>query len=378
MYKKIIIKYAELSTKGKNKSDFIKQLERNMINICDLRPIVFHDMMIIDFSKSNLEKLEYVFGISYYSPTIEVNTSLEEIKNAAIELSKKWNKFDKFRIKTKRNWKEFKYTSNEIDKIIGSEILSKNENLTVDLKKFDHKLNIYIRKDKTYIFADKIIGLGGYPTGISGNVILLISGGIDSPVAAWELMKRGLHVDFLSFITPPHTDDETTQKILKIIKILNNYQGTAKLYTSNYTSILNLLGLTSMQSYKIILMRRSFYRISTLLAKKYNYKAIANGDNIAQVASQTLESLNVIQSATNVPIFRPLLTANKIDTINKSKKIGTYDTSIIRAKETCELFAPKKPITKPRLEKVELLEKELPNLSEYEYENFKNIELKII
>lgn len=378
MYNKIIIKYDELTTKGKNKKDFIIQLKNNMKEIQDLNPIVFHDMMLLDYSKENLDKLKFVFGISYYSPAIEIENNIEEIKKSSIELINKQDNVKSFKIETKRNWKKFNYKSDEINKIIGAKILENNKELSVDLKNFDCKINIYIRQNKSYIFLDKIKGLGGYPVGISGCVLLLISGGIDSPVAAWELMKRGIHVDFLSFITPPHTDSKTTQKINQIIKLLNKYQGESKLYTSNYTSILNLLSLTSKQSYKITLMRRSFYRIATQFAIEKNYIAIANGENIGQVASQTLESINVIQASTHLPILRPLLTANKIDTINKGKTIGTYEISIIQAKETCELFAPKSPTTKPNLETAKYLEKELPNLIEWENKSLKNIKLEII
>lgn len=236
----------------------------------------------------------------------------------------------------------------EIAASLGGFIL-KNTEYKVDVRDPDFKVEIEIRQDFTYVFVDRINGLGGYPTGVNGKVLHLISGGIDSPVAAFEMMKRGIHIDYINFITPPHTDELTLQKVEDIINLLIKYQGYAKLYRSNYTYLMNYLGLTSNQAFKITLMRRSFYRIVSTIAKRDGYLGLSNGENVGQVASQTLESMSVIQDAASLPIYRPILTADKLETVTKGEKIGSYKISIRPGNEACELFAPTNPVIKPKL-----------------------------
>jgi len=219
------------------------------------------------------------------------------------------------------------------------------------------------------------MGLGGMPMNTSGQTLHLLSGGIDSPVAANLLQKRGLKVSFLNFITPPHTDKTTEYKINEIVKILTKYQGDSTLYQINYTKIMNYLSLVENQKYKITLMRRSFYRIASIIAKQNNIMVLSNGESLAQVASQTLESICNISSVTNLQIFRPLLTNDKNETILISEKIGTYNISIIKACETCELFAPKNPITKPKINVIENLEKSLIEIENLESEAIKNMKI---
>lgn len=263
-------------------------------------------------------------------------------------------------------------TSEALSRGIGHAIGKKYPQLSVDLKNPDANIEIEIRKDKTYIFKKRLPGLGGFPVGINGKSIILLSGGIDSPAAAFLFMKRGVHVDFLNFITPPHTDQITIQKINKLISILVKYQGEAKLFRSNYTDLMNLIGLTSNQSYKIILMRRSFYRIATMIANKHSYKSIGNGESIGQVASQTLDAMKTIHSETIFPVITPLITYDKQEIIDLSKKIGTYKISIQHAKESCEIFAPKEPVIKPNIQTSQNLENELNEIKNLEENNFKN------
>ena len=186
------------------------------------------------------------------------------------------------------------------------------------------------------------------------------------------MMKRGVHIDFLNFIVPPHTDQKTIIKVNKIINLLNKYQGKTILYRSNYTKLMNYIGLTYRKEYKIILMRRSFYRIASNLALKNKYQGISNGENLGQVASQTINSMHVIQNQSKYPVYRPILTNDKLETINEAKKIGTYEISIKKANETCELFAPKNPVIKPRIYELEKLEKDLDELSNLEFQNVEN------
>lgn len=375
MYDLILIRFGEISLKGKNKINFINQLSKNIKKICKMNSNeikVEIDRIYLKYNKDYLEKLNYVFGISSFSPVIKVDTSLKDIENKLIYITKN-KKNITFKIESRRNWKHFELNSLEMNKYFGSIVLNNNPLLSVDVKKPDLNLNIEIHQKQTYIFWEKHKGLGGLPVGISGSVIHLISGGIDSPVAALEMMKRGVKVDFLSFVTPPHTDDLTIKKINDIIQLLTQYQCDSKLFSFNYTDIMNYLSLVSNQSYKIILMRRSFYRIASILGIENKYLGISNGENIGQVASQTMEAMFVIHDQAKLPIYQPLLTNDKIETITLGQKFKTFDISIIKACEACELFAPENPITKPSLKDVEILEKdELPLLEKLEIDNIKN------
>ncbi|MCC3161076.1 MAG: tRNA 4-thiouridine(8) synthase ThiI [Mollicutes bacterium PWAP] len=368
-YNEILIRFGELSTKRKNKMLFVRKLAKNIKNIVGLHCEVQFDRIFLKYSEKNIEGLKKIFGISSFSPVIKVETNEKNIKESIKNLIKEI-KTDNFRVTVKRHWKEFPKTSMEYAKELGGFIL-RNTDWKVDIKN-GLKIEVEIRKEYTYIFAKRYKGLGGYPTGINGKVLHLISGGIDSPIAALDMMKRGIHVDFLNFITPPMTDFKTVEKIDKIINKLIEYQGSAKLFRSNYTDLMNYEGLTNFQSYKIILMRRSFYRIASKLAIKYNYLGISNGENIGQVASQTLESMLVIQSQSELPIYRPILTADKQETINRSIKFGLYEISIQKANETCEMFAPDNPIIKPKLKVAKKLEDELELFPKLEKENLEN------
>ena len=374
MYEKILIRYGELSTKGKNKMSFVRHLAKNIEKLVGERPTFEFDRMYLSYSEENMKALQYIFGIQSYSPVLKVKTTEEDIEKGIFKILR--TDLKTFKVAVKRHWKDFTIGSMEYAAKLGGVIL-KNSELKVDVKNPDLKVEVEIRKDYSFIFIERTPGLGGYPTGINGKVLHLISGGIDSPIAALEMMKRGIHVDFLNFITPPHTDELTTQKVLDIISLLNKYQGSAKLFRSNYTSLMNYIGLTSKQSFKITLMRRSFYRIANKIAKEHKYLGISNGENVGQVASQTLESMNVIQNVSELPIYRPILTADKIETINKAEKMGTYEISIRPGNEACELFAPVNPVIKPQIWEAEKLELELNNLAELELENIKK-EIEII
>lgn len=373
MYTDILIRFGELSTKGKNKMTFVRHLGKNIQNVLGEKPRIIFDRMFLNYSEENMKNLQYIFGIYSYSGVCTVDTNEELIKEKLLELLK--GKEQKtFKVIVKRHWKGFPKQSMDYARELGGFIL-KNFDFKVDVRNPELSVEIEIRQDKTYIYVDKVLGLGGYPTGINGKVLHLISGGIDSPIAALEMMKRGIHVDFLNFITPPHTDERTKEKVIKIIKLLNQYQGPSILFRSNYTDIMNYIGLTSKQSYKITLMRRSFYRMASTIAEKHKYLGISNGENVGQVASQTLESMAVIQEQSTYPIYRPILTADKLETIIKAKKFGTYEISIEQGEEACELFAPKSPVIKPTLFDARMLEKELDMLLDLEAKNIdENIE----
>ncbi|NQZ65711.1 MAG: tRNA 4-thiouridine(8) synthase ThiI [Mycoplasmatales bacterium] len=374
MYSDILIRFGELSTKGKNKMRFVRYLGKNIKRLMEVKPLIEFDRMYLPFSEENISGLKNIFGIHSFSPVVKTATNEDEIKNTILKLIE--NKNGKtFKVVVKRHWKGYNDSSMGFASKLGDFILE-NSNYKVDVKNPDFRVEIEIRENFTYVFIDRINGLGGYPTGINGKVLHAISGGIDSPVAAFEMMKRGIHVDYINFVTPPFTDDITNKKIDKLLNLLVKYQGETKLYRSNYTDLMNYIGLVSKPSFKIILMRRSFYRIISQIAKDENYLGISNGENLGQVASQTLESMRVIQNVAKLPIYRPLITADKLETVDKAEKIGTYKISIERANETCELFAPKNPVIKPKIWEAEKLEKELEELERFETLNIKeNIQI---
>ncbi|WP_369085875.1 tRNA uracil 4-sulfurtransferase ThiI [Metamycoplasma spumans] len=376
MYQKILIRYGELTLKGDNKKDFIQQLKKNLAMYIQKDDIkVEYDRAFIKYSPENFEALKYIFGISSYSPVFEVKNNLEDIEEVVKNIIKE-KTFNSFAIDARRHNKNFHMSSSELNMHFGGVVLKNTENKTVNLKSPDLKIYIEIRDYSAYIFIDYVYGLGGMPVFSSSKTLHLISGGIDSPVAAHLLQKRGLEVVFLNFITPPHTDKLTTDKIDRIINQITKYQGQATLYQINYTKIMNYIGLVSNQKYKITLMRRSFYRIANKIANKFNIKAISNGENLAQVASQTLESIYTISEVCDLPIFRPLLSFDKNETIKIAEKIDTMEISIQRACETCELFAPKNPVTKPNREEARRLEEELNLLDQLEDEVINEMQIK--
>lgn len=381
MFKYILVRFGELSLKGKNKMSFVYQLAKNIRKICKINANdmdVQIDRIFLPYSQENMENLGFVFGISSFSPVIKCDSNLEEITNSLIKSMASEKKT--FKISSRRKWKEFSLDSLEMNQYFGSVIL-KNFDIKVDVRNPELEISIEVHQKFTYIFVDKIKGLGGLPVGVSGTVIHLLSGGIDSPVAALEMLKRGVNVIPLAFISPPHTDQLTIDKLHQISNLINKYQGSTHLILFNYTDIMNYIGLTSNQAYKIILMRRSFYRIANQIAIKNNCLGISNGENLGQVASQTMEAMHVIHSQSKLPVYQPLLTYDKLETIEKAQKFKTFEISIIKACETCELFAPDKPATKPNLQSAEDLEKELPMLEELEkkcLENkIENVYLKI-
>lgn len=363
MYKKILIRYGELVLKGKNRTTFIKQLGSNIKEILNTEYEMEFDRMYIPYLEENLKNLKYVFGISSFSPVIETNKNLEDIQSAITKLINK--NASTFKIAARRNDKSFELNSDQLNNLLGGFVL-KNSHLKVNVKNPDQIFNIEIRKNSVYVFDKSINGIGGIPVGISGKVLHLISGGFDSPVAAYLLMKRGFKVDFLTFVTPPQTDETTINKIKNLTKVLSRYQKESNLYVCDFSLISSYIEFTEFKSFKIILMRRSFYRIASELAKQNEILMISNGENLAQVASQTNESMAVIGSSIKNEILRPLLTYDKNEIINLSKVIETHDISILKSKEACELFAPKNPVTKPTEAKTLRIESKLDELKTYE------------
>lgn len=357
----ILIRYGELSTKGKNRYLFINQLEKNLkaklIAFKYLNIVATHSRMLIYLNEHQTNPIEIeqitniirnTFGITSFSFAKQVIKDLNVIQKEILTLISNLE-FKSFKLDVNRIDKKFHCTSLEIINVIAELILDYKKGCQVNLTNPQLTIYLEIQIDNVFIMFDKITGLKGYPVGIAGKVLLLMSGGIDSPVSAYLLMKRGLEVHYLHFITPPYTKDESLQKVINLVKTLGVYGGNvaSKLYICNFSSLQQELNHIPLSSYQITIMRRMFMRIANYLARKLRIKILATGDSLGQVASQTIESLSVIADVSDMVILRPLITYDKNEIINIAKNINTYKTSIIPFIDCCSLFVPQNPVIKP-------------------------------
>lgn len=354
----IMIKYGELTTKKDNRKQFIKILTQNIERLIKEEYEIIKDnsRMYIKCKNANKisKKLQKIFGIHGISIVYKVNNNYEDVLNKSLEIMDKNKKT--FKVITKRADKNFETSSMDYSKKIGGLIL-KNSNYKVDVHNPDIILNIEIRKEGTYIYTNELKGAGGYPVGVQGKGLLMLSGGIDSPVAGYLSMKRGINVECLYFESPPHTSEEAKNKVKKLAEILNEYSGKIKLHVVPFTKIQEEIYKKCPDNYMITIMRRMMYRIAEKYAKKIKAKIIINGESIGQVASQTLDSMVCINEVTNMPVIRPVATYDKLEIIDIAKKINTYETSILPYEDCCTIFVPKHPVIKPELEKVKEYEK---------------------
>ena len=352
----ILIKYGELTTKKANRKVFINMLSRNIELLLQAYPIqICKDRvrMYVEVEERYLgevaSKLTHVFGIHSIVICYPVDTNTEKIKEKVLELLSEKN-FKTFKVATKRADKTFPIPSMEFNNVIGGHIL-KNKNCKVDVHNPDLLLQIEIRKEGTYLYTEELPGSGGYPVGIQGKGMLMLSGGIDSPVAGYMALKRGVDVECLYFESPPHTSLEAKNKVLKLASILNEYSGRIKVHIVPFTKIQEEIYRNVPDSYIITIMRRMMYRIAEAYGKKRKCKIIINGESIGQVASQTLTSMAIINSVTNMPVIRPVACLDKLEIIEIARRIGTYETSILPFEDCCTIFLPKHPVIHPELEK---------------------------
>lgn len=350
MDKLILIKYGELTTKKDNRNFFINTLEKNIKNLIGEDIVIKKDRVRMYIECDKVEevalKLQKIFGI--YSIVIchKVNNNTEEILGKALEIMDSSKKT--FKVVTNRADKNFPTPSMEFSRIIGGLIL-KNSDFKVDVHNPDITLTIEIRNNGTFIYTNELKGAGGYPVGIQGTGLLMLSGGIDSPVAGYLTLKRGVNVECLYFDSPPHTSIEAKNKVLKLASILNSYSGHVKVHVVPFTEIQEEIFKKCPDTYMITIMRRMMYRIAEKYSEKIGAKIIVNGESIGQVASQTLSSIECINNVTNKPIIRPACCLDKLEIINIAEKIGTYETSILPFEDCCTIFVPKHPVINPKL-----------------------------
>ena len=380
MEKVILIKYGELTTKKGNRNLFIKILTKNieeMLQNYDVNIIKNRVRMFIEVNDHKFEEvvnqLKKVFGLHsiVICERIESN-DLEEIKKIAKMILEKKD-FQTFKVVTDRADKTYPVKSMEVSRQVGGYLLKYLQDKKVDIHRPELTLSIEIRTEGTYFYTEEVEGCGGYPVGIQGKGMLMLSGGIDSPVAGYLTLKRGVQIECIYFDSPPHTSIEAKNKVLKLASILNEYSGHIRVHIVPFTKLQEAIFKNCDPTYMITIMRRMMYRITERLARKRNCKIIVNGESIGQVASQTLTSMSVINEVTNMPVIRPLACMDKLEIIRMSEKIGTYETSILPFEDCCTIFVPKHPVIHPDLKKA----REMETTFDYEtliQECIKNVE----
>ena len=374
-YQSFLIKYAEIGLKGKNRYKFEDALVQNIRNALNEWSSIFNvykeqERIYIDsnedfseFYDDVVEKIKKVFGVFSISPIKKIGLTLDykELSNEVISfIDELYGREDNysFKVKTRRVNKDFPMHSDEISAELGHDILEEFKNTRVDVHNPEHTIFVEIRKHIN-IYSEKIEGPGGLPVGTSGKAMLLLSGGIDSPVAGYMVAKRGVVVEAIYFHAPPYTSDRAKQKVIDLAKIVSKWAGHIKLHVINFTDIQLAIYEKCPHDELTIIMRRYMMRIAESIANIDNCLALITGESIGQVASQTVESLRTTNEVCKLPVFRPLIGFDKEDIIKISKKIGTFETSILPYEDCCTIFVAKHPATKPNLNHIYRSEEKL-------------------
>jgi len=359
MTKKILIRFGDMMLKGKNIGFFIKRVRAHLVNkLIDLevKYEFTHDRIFISFDEKDeqtiLERLDQIQGLYSYSVVYVAKPEFDDIIDKAIQVLNIEIKTEMVRLKieTRRTDKTFPMTSLEITQAVASRILSgADKKFIVDVRHPEEILNIDLRRDIAYIYLKSYKGMGGYPFGTAGKGLLMMSGGIDSPIAAYLSMKQGIEVELFHFESTPLTPLESVQKVIDLTKILAEFtpSGMIRLHLVPFTRIHEEILAKVFDPYIITVMRRMMYRLAERFSRKKKLLCIINGESVGQVASQTLNSMQVVEAVTKIPILRPLVTYDKQEIVDLSKKIGTYETSIRPFNDCCSIYVPKSPVTKP-------------------------------
>ncbi len=363
----IIIKYGELSTKKDNINYFLSILKNNISNnINDIEHVITYDFgrMFIQVREEDIkkvtERLKFIFGIhEIIVGFISNDKELANIKENIIKLIKD-KEFKTFKVVTKRSDKSYPMDSMEISKNIGGYILKNINNISVDVHNPELLVNIEIRKNEILYYFNGILGLGGYPVGTLGKGLLMLSGGIDSPVAGYLAIKRGVKLEAIYFESPPHTSEFAKDKVIKLSRILAKYNTTIKLHVINFTHIQEEILKNIPHDYLITIMRRMMYRISAIIAHNNKCNILVNGESIGQVASQTLTSMRVINEVVKMPVIRPVACFDKLEIIDLAKRVGTYEISTLPYEDCCTIFVPSHPVINPSIIKANEYEKLIP------------------
>ncbi|MEQ3507318.1 tRNA uracil 4-sulfurtransferase ThiI [Enterococcus cecorum] len=360
-YSEIMVRYGELSTKGKNRKSFIMQLAQNVRNALSDFPNIkikadrdrMHLLLNGEDSHAVIEKLQKVFGIQNFSPSIKVEKSIPALIIAVQAVMKEiYTGTESFKITAKRSDHDFEQTSEELNLTLGNAVIDIFPDIKVQMKRPDINLRVEIRLDAAYISYETIQGAGGLPVGTSGKGMLMLSGGIDSPVAGYFAMKRGVEIEAVHFASPPYTSEQALQKAKDLTAKLAPYVGSIQFIEVPFTKVQETIKEVVPQGYWMTLTRRMMLRITDEICQLRHGLIILNGESLGQVASQTLQSMVAINEVTNRPVVRPVATMDKLEIIEVAQEIDTFELAIQPFEDCCTIFAPPQPKTRPKLEKV--------------------------
>ncbi|TKC15811.1 tRNA uracil 4-sulfurtransferase ThiI [Robertmurraya kyonggiensis] len=365
-YDRILIRYGEISTKGRNRNLFVdklkKSIQRAISDFPNAKVQGQRERMYIVLNGENgaeiIERIRGIFGISSFSPAVKTSKEIEEMKDAALQLFQEvYEEGKTFKISARRADKTYALDTNELNHTLGAHLLKNVPNLKVDVKNPDIDLRVEVREEATYLSCENITGAGGLPIGSSGKAMLMLSGGIDSPVAGFLAMKRGLEIEAVHFFSPPFTSERSKQKVIELAeKLAKANGGYFTLHVVPFTATQQLIHKQVPENYTMTTTRRLMLRITDALRERHEALAIVTGESLGQVASQTLESMFAINDVTSTPILRPLIMMDKTDIIKIARDIDTHDISIQPFEDCCTVFVPASPKTKPKKDKVEYYE----------------------
>lgn len=373
-YDRIILRYGDLTVKGKNRSRFERRMQEQVKRALQgFERITYFKsfgrlyVLLNDHPYAPvMDRLKDLFGIVTLSPAVSTGHDLEEIRAAALTLMQSLpEQPSTFKVSAKRAWKTFPHNSQELNHLVGGHVLRAMPSLRVDVRKPGVELRVDVQEEAVYIYHELIEAAGGFPYGSNGKAMLLLSGGIDSPVAGWMALRKGLELETVHFHSYPFTSDKAKEKVIELAKRLSYFSGEpVKLHLVPFTEFQTTLAQNGKDNLIITLMRRAMLRITERLAERSGAGGIVTGESLGQVASQTLASMNVIGRAAQLPLIKPLIMMDKQEIIRVAERIGTYETSILPYEDCCTLFLPKSPSTNPNLRIVEMLESQLVNYEE--------------
>lgn len=367
-YSEIMVRYGELSTKGKNRMRFINKLKHNMKHVLSIYPDV---RVVADRDRAHIylngtdyvsvaESLKQIFGIQGFSPSYKVEKNLETIKKAVQDVMKDvYHEGLTFKITSKRSDHNFEMDSRELNQYLGSAVFEVLPDIQAQMKGPDVNLKVEIREEAAYLSYENIKGAGGLPVGTAGRGMLMLSGGIDSPVAGYLALKRGVDIEAVHFASPPYTSSGALKKAQDLTRKLTKFGGNIDFIEVPFTEIQEEIKEKAPEAYLMTLTRRFMMRITDLIREERNGLVIINGESLGQVASQTLESMRAINAVTATPIIRPVVTMDKLEIIDIAQKIDTFDISIQPFEDCCTIFAPDRPKTNPKIKNVEQYEKRM-------------------
>ncbi len=368
MKTRILIRYGELSTKGRNKKMFTQKLASNikkaLVDFPQVKVIPDYDFMYLDLHEAPeeavIEKVKPIFGIQSISPVYIIEKDMEVAKKVVLDLLSQEDLEGKtFKIMTKRSDHTFEMDTNQINLFLGDAVLEAFPDIKVQLKQPDITVRIDVRREHLMVSLKTIQGAGGLPVGTSGRAMLMLSGGIDSPVAGYLAMKRGMEIQCVHFASPPYTSPQALEKTKLLAAKIARFGGSIQFLTVPFSRIQEEIKKSVPEAYLMTIMRRFMLRITDQLRENARALAIANGESVGQVASQTLDSMVAINDVTNTPIIRPVATMDKLDIIKVAEEIDTFELSIQPFEDCCTVFAPPSPKTKPKLEKARQYEARL-------------------